>query len=258
VPALIDVEGSLVIKAVNLGWEQVPLRKLLNERLGMPNYVVDVSLALTLGETYFGAGKGVQNLICVNVGSGVGSGIVLGGHIYRGIDAIAGEIGHTTVDDDGPQCHCGNYGCLERLVASPAIAERAIRRLKQGAVSVIRDLVQGRLEEVTLSVIVEAANSSDEFARGILAETGRYLGIGIANVVNLLNPEMVILGGCVPQTARELLLEPLREAVKLRALDVHARRVRIVSADLGIEASAIGAAAWAMMQAGLLATQPCL
>jgi glucokinase-like ROK family protein len=257
VPALIDLDGGAIVKAVNLGWEQVPLRELLDKRLAMPIHIVDVSLALTVGEAYFGAGRGVQNLICVNVGSGVGSGIIVGGRIYRGADGVAGEIGHMTVDQDGPQCRCGNYGCLERLAASPAIVERAAKGLKQGALSAIRDLVGGRLEDITVQVVVEAAKSGDEFARGILAETGRYLGVGIASVVNMLNPEMVIIGGGVPQAAGELLLEPLRQAVKLRAFEVHARRVHIVSSALGIEASAIGAAAWATMQAGFLAAEPC-
>ena len=256
VPALIDIDGGIVVKAINLGWEQVPLRKLLREQLDMPIHIMDVSLALTVGEAYFGAGRGVQNLICINVGSGVGSGIIVGGQIYRGADGVAGEIGHMTVDEDGPQCRCGNYGCLERLAASPAIAERAVKGLKQGALSAIRDLVDGKLENVTVDVVVEAAKSGDEFSRGILAETGRYLGIGIASVVNMLNPEMVIIGGGVPQAAGVLLLKPLRGAVKRRAFEVHARRVRIVSADLGIDASAIGAAAWAMIQAGFLTAEP--
>ncbi len=257
VPALIDLDGGVIVKAVNLGWEQVPLRDLLDKRLDMPIHIVDVGLALTVGEAYFGAGRGVQNLMCVNVGSGIGSGIIVGGRIYRGADGVAGEIGHMTVDEDGPQCRCGNYGCLERLAASPAIVERAAKGLKQGALSAIRGLVGGRLEDITVQVVVEAAKSGDEFARGILAETGRYLGVGVASVVNILNPEMVIVGGGVPQLAGELLLEPLRQAVRLRAFEVHARRVRIVTSELGIEASAIGAAAWATMHAGFLAAEPC-
>ncbi len=253
VPALVNLEGSVVIKAVNLGWEQVPLRDLLAEALDLPIHILDVSLALTVAEANFGAGRGVPNLVCVNVGSGIGSGIVIGGQIYRGADGAAGEIGHMTVDEDGPQCRCGNYGCLERLAASPAILERAVKGLKQGALSDIRDRVGGRLEDVSVAVLVEAAQSGDDFARSIWAETGRYLGVGIASVVNALNPEMVIVGGNVTQMAGDLLLEPLREAVKLRAFEVHARRVSIVAAELGIEASAIGAGAWAMMRAGFLA-----
>jgi N-acetylglucosamine repressor len=249
VPALIDVEGQMIVKAINLGWENVPLRALVEQQLSMPVYLMDVSVAMAVAETYFGAGRGVENLICINVGTGVGSGIVIGGRLYRGVDGAAGEIGHTTVDDDGPQCRCGNYGCLERLVASPAIVERAIKGLKQGAITSVRELVTGKLEGVTVQVVAEAARSGDEFARGILAETGRYLGVGIANVVNLLNPEMVIVGGSVAELAGDLILEPMRQAVKVRAFEVHSRRVRIAPA-------AIGAATWAMIQAGFLAAQP--
>ncbi len=256
VPALIDSNSGLVVQAVNLSWEQVPLRELLREQLDIPIHIIDVSIALTVAETYFGSGRGVQNLICLNVGEGVGSGIVIGGQLYLGADGVAGEIGHTTVDEDGPRCRCGNYGCLERLVANPAIAERAIKGLKQGAISSIRDSVGGKLEEVGAQDVVKAAKLADGFAQSILIETGRYLGVGIANVVNFLNPEMVIVGGSLPQMAGELLLEPLREAVQYRSLTIPARRVRILPADLGIEASSIGAAAWAMIQAGFLAEQP--
>ncbi|MCB0181643.1 MAG: ROK family transcriptional regulator [Anaerolineae bacterium] len=254
VPGIIDTENGVVVKAVNLGWEQVPLRELLSEHLTLPTHIVDVSAALAVGETHFGAGQGARNLICINIGSGIGSGIVIGEQLYWGADGVAGEIGHMTVDEDGPQCRCGNYGCLERLAARPAIIERAIKGLKQGAVSSIRSLVDDRLEEVTVQTVVTAANDGDEFARGILNETGRYLGMGIANVVNFLNPEIVIVGGGVTETAGETLLEPLRQTVKMRAFDIHARRVRIVPAQLGIDASAIGDATWAIIKAGLLAS----
>lgn len=255
-PALIDGQSGTVIKAVNLGWESVPLRNLLEPELGLPIHIIDTSFALTVAETYLGAGRGVQNLICLNLGSGMGSGIVIRGQLYQGVDGVAGEVGHTTVIDDGPQCRCGNYGCLERLVASPAVTERAIRGLKQGAASSIRDLVGANLEDVTLQVVVSAARAGDPFACSIFAETGRYLGIGMANVVNLLNPEMVIVGGGLAQAAGELLLEPLRQTVQLRAFELPARRVRIIPAALGIEASSLGAAVWAMIKVDFLAAQP--
>jgi glucokinase-like ROK family protein len=255
VPGMIDTANGLVVKAVNLGWERVPLRALLNEHLNLPIHVLDVSAALAVGETYFGAGRGARNLICINVGSGIGSSIVIAERLYWGADGVAGEIGHMTVDEDGPQCRCGNYGCLERLAAGPAIVERAVKGLKQGALSSIRNLVKGKLEDVTVDVVAKAARSGDDFARSILNETGRYLGMGIANIVNFLNPETVIVGGGVVEAAGDMLLEPLQQTVKLRTFEVHASRVRIVPAQLGIQASAIGDATWAMIKAGLLAAQ---
>ncbi len=253
-PGLIDLEGSMVIRAVNLGWEQVNLREMIGDVDGLPIHILDVSMALALGEAYFGAGRGMENLICINVGEGIGSGILINGNLIRGSDGVAGEIGHMTVDEDGPQCRCGNYGCLERLAAGPAILDRTLKGLKQGAVSTIHQQVGGRLEDVTLLTVVEAAQSGDEFAKGILVDTGRYLGLGIANVVNLLNPQMVIVGGEVSQAAGELLLEPLRQAINFRAFEVHARRARVVPASLGLDSSAIGAATFAMIEAGYLAT----
>lgn len=256
VPGMIDAENGLIVKAVNLGWEQVPLRALLAEYLNMPIHILDVSAALAVGETYFGAGRGARHLVCINVGSGIGSTIIIAEQLYWGANGVAGEIGHMTIDEDGPQCRCGNYGCLERLAAGPAIVERAVKGLKQGAVSSIRQMVKGRLEEVTVQIVIKAAKSGDDFARSILNETGRYLGMGLANVVNFLNPEIVIIGGGIPEAAGEALLEPLRQAVKLRAFEIHASHVRIVPAQLGIEASAIGDATWAMVRAGLLSSQP--
>lgn len=249
-PGLMDADGGKVIKAVNWGWEQVNLRELVGTLEGMCLHVLDVSIALSLGEAYFGAGRGARNSICVNVGEGIGSGIFLNGAPYLGSDGVAGEIGHMTVDEDGPQCRCGNYGCLERLAAGPAIIERTVKGLKHGAVSSLRDRLGSGLDDVSLQMIVDAAQEGDGFTRNILVETGRYLGVGIANVVNLLNPEVVVLGGEVSQIAADILLEPLRQAIQFRALEVHARRVQVVRSSLGIEASAIGAATWAMIQAG--------
>jgi predicted NBD/HSP70 family sugar kinase len=249
-PGLIDPDSGRVIKAVNWGWEQIDLRELVGDLDGLAVHVLDVSVALALGEAYFGAGRGARNAICVNVGEGIGSGLFLNGAPYLGSDGLAGEIGHMTVDEDGPRCRCGNYGCLERLAAAPAVLERTLKGLKYGAVTTLRDRLGAALESVTLSMIVDAAQQGDEFSRAILSETGRFLGVGIANVVNLLNPEVVVLGGEVVQTAGDLLLEPLRLALHFRAFEAAARRVRLAHAGLGIEASAFGAATWAMIQAG--------
>ena len=251
-PALIDPDGGKVIRSINWGWEQVDLRQLVGDLAGLPLYVLDVSIALALGEAYFGAGRGARNAVCVNVGEGIGSGIFLEGQLYLGSDGVAGEIGHMTVDEDGPQCRCGNYGCLERLAAGPAIIERTLKGLKYGAVSSLRDRLGSELEQVSLQMIVDAAREGDEFTRNILVETGRYLGVGVANVVNLLNPEVVVIGGEVSHMAADILLEPLRQAILFRALEVHARRVQVLRSHLGMEASAIGASAWAMIQAGIL------
>jgi predicted NBD/HSP70 family sugar kinase len=193
----------------------------------------------------------VANVICVKVGRGLGAGLIVNGTLFRGPDNTAGEIGHILIDPEGPQCYCGNYGCLGRLVTAPAIVERATKGLKLGAASVLRQWTANDLDRVTMSMVAEAANAGDDFACQVIQETGRYLGIGIATLVDLLNPDLVIIGGGVILAGAPL-LEPIKQVVHLRSLQAPARRVRILPAQLGVEAPAIGAAALVMIHEGVM------
>ena len=251
VPGLIDVERGVVVESRNWGWEELPLREVLAHEFDLPIYIEEDDNALALGEALFGAGRGIPNVVCVKVGRGLGAGIIVNGTLFRGPDNAAGEIAHILVDPEGPQCYCGNYGCLARLVSAPAIAERAVKGLKQGAVSSLQDRAGGDLDRVTVAMIAEAANAGDPFARQVMEQTGRYLGIGIATLVNLLNPDLVIIGGGVILAGAPL-LEPIRHVVKLRTFAAPGQRVRIVPAQLGVEAPAIGAATLVMIQQGTL------
>jgi glucokinase-like ROK family protein len=253
VPGLVDMARGVVVESVNWGWKDLPLRSQLAEKLSLPVYVEEDDNALAIGESFFGAGRGMPNVVCVKVGRGLGAGIIIGGALFRGPDNSAGEINHILVDPEGPVCHCGNYGCLGKLVSAAAITGRAVKELKQGAASSILALVHGDLEQVTIALIAEAANAGDPFARQVMEQTGRYLGIGIATLVNLLNPDLVIIGGGI-LLAGAPLLEPLRRVVKLRTPAAAGQRVQIVPAQLGVEAPAIGAAALVMIQHGLLPT----
>ncbi len=254
VPGLIDVDRGVVVQSENWDWEELPLRDILAEDFDTPIYIEEDDNALALGEGFFGAGRGVSNVVCVKIGRGLGAGIVVNGMLFRGPDNAAGEIAHILVDPDGPQCTCGNYGCLVRMISAPAIAERAIKGLKQGAVSSLSGRVGDDPEKVNVAMIAEAANAGDAFAHQIMEETGRYLGIGIATLVNLLNPDLVIIGGGVI-LAGSPLLEPARHVVKLRTFGAPGERVRIVAAQLGVEAPAIGAATLVMTQEGALPTR---
>jgi len=254
VPGLIDVGRGVVVESIHWGWKELPLREILAQEFDLPIYIEEDDNALALGEKFFGAGQGVSNVVCVKIGRGLGAGIIVNNTLFRGPDNAAGEIAHILVDPEGPQCYCGNYGCLGRLVSAPAIAERAIKGLKQGAASLLRTQVGDDLEQVTVAMIAEAANAGDPFACQVMEETGRYLGVGIATLVNLLNPDLVIIGGGVILAGAPL-LESARHVVKLRALAASGRRVRIVPAKLGVEAPAIGAATFVMLQEGVLPTQ---
>lgn len=192
-----------------------------------------------LGEKWYGQGRDAAHFVCVNVGHGIGAGLVLGGVLYHGASGGAGEFGHITVDPEGPRCNCGNRGCLEVMAAGPALLRRVEEALRAGRPSVLRSLWEaGRL--IDGEPITAAAREGDAVAREVLVETGRYLGIGLAGLINLFNPELIIIGGGVAK-AWDVLSPPLLATVRERALEPLARRVRIVPSALE-EATAVGAA----------------
>ncbi|MBI4758441.1 MAG: ROK family transcriptional regulator [Chloroflexi bacterium] len=239
-PGLADPRTGRIIYSANLGWQDIAIADPVEQAMGLPTWVENNANAMALGESWCGAGRGFQNVICLNVGVGIGAGIVIRGKLYRGSGGLAGEIGHTTVDEDGPRCRCGNHGCLEALAAGPAIARRAVRGIRRGTVTRIADLVQGKLEYVTAEVVSQAAALGDPFALQILEEAGQYVGLGVANLINSLNPDVVVIGGGVAQ-AGEVFFAGVRRAVAARALQLSAAQARIVPAKLGMDAGAVGA-----------------
>lgn len=231
---LVNPDTGVSIFAPNFYLQDMPLRDELETAFGVPVQVDNDVRAMALGESWFGSGEGIENFVCINVGNGVGAGIILDHQLYRGTSFTAGEVGHTTVDPEGPKCTCGNYGCLQTLVSGPAIADRARHRIEMGEESIL----SGR--DLTGETVFQAAVAGDELAQEILRETGRYLGIGIANIINTLNPARVIIGGGVANAAR-FIMAPLRETVAQRALKSPAQKTSIVTAALGHNATAIGA-----------------
>ncbi|MEW6226980.1 MAG: ROK family transcriptional regulator [Bacillota bacterium] len=243
VPGLTDVVNGVSVFAPNIpSWHDVPIADLFCKEFGLPSWIENDARAMALGEARFGAGRGRENLLCVNVGRGVGAGLILNGELYRGERGGAGEIGHTTVDPNGPVCPCGNNGCLEVLAAGPAIAAAAIRAVATGTSTKIRELAGGRVESITAEVVSAAAQEGDVLAERLIVEAGRYLGIGIASAVNLFSPETVVIGGGVSR-AGELLFEEVRRTVKKRAFTTMVNLPDIVPSALGEDASSIGAAA---------------
>ncbi|HPU75930.1 MAG TPA: ROK family protein [Bacillota bacterium] len=243
VPGLIDPERGLSVFAPNIpGWSNIAIAQRFRSEFGLPCWVENDARAMAIGEAMFGAGRGYQNILCVNAGRGIGAGIIVNGEIYRGKQSGAGELGHMTVDPNGPMCPCGNHGCLEVMAAGPSIAAAAIRAVSSGAGTVIRDLTGGRIEEITAEVVSEAANRGDALAQGFIRESGRYLGIGIANAVNLLSPEIVVIGGGVAR-AGGILFDEVRKTVQRRAFTTMVNLPPIVPSARGEDASSIGAAA---------------
>ena len=197
VPGLIDVERGVVVESRNWQWADLALRDILAREFDLPIYIEADDKALAVGEAFFGAGRGIANMVCIKVGRGLGAGIIMDRMLVRGSDNMAGEIEHMLVDRDGPLCICGNYGCLTTLVSASAIVERATKGLKLGAVSSLSERAAGQLEQIRVATIAEEAQFGDRYAMQIMEETGRYLGLAIAMLVNLLNPDRVIIGGGV-------------------------------------------------------------
>lgn len=220
----------------------LPVVELLEKRLVLPVWIENDARAMAWGEHSFGAARGVDNFALIRVGVGIGAGLILGGELYGGAHEGAGEIGHMIVDNDGPRCRCGSYGCLETVASATAIARRAVKRLGQGQPSRIVDMVEGDLSRVIGTTVIEAADGGDELARDTLAEAGRYLGLAIGNLINLLNPSMVVVGGGTSR-AGNLLMQPLREAAMARALPALREKVQIVLTPLGEDSCPLGGAA---------------
>jgi len=242
ISAIVDHHKGVCLFCPNVeGWKNVPLKKIIEQEFGIEAVIDDSARTMTLAESWCGLAKNVENFIFVNVGIGVGSGVFIHGELYRGSGGTAGELGHTTVEENGPRCNCGNFGCLETLVSGPAIARRAREALEQGVISLIEELVEGNLNKVTPEIVVAAAKRGDKLAFNIMEKTGEYLGIGIANAINLFNPDLVIIGAGVSKAGR-LLLDPVKRVVKARALQVASEKVDVKISTLGDDAGALGAA----------------
>ena len=244
----IDSEKGLVTSSPNLpGWCDIPLRDTVGGKYGVNTFLLNDASAAVLGEHHFGAGKGINNLIMLTVGTGIGGGIIINDRLYPGPSGSAGEIGHMTIDVNGPECNCGNIGCLEMLASGTAVAKEAIRRLSQGERSSLTEIVEGKIENITAETVSLAAQKGDSLALEVISEAATYLGIGLVNLVNIFNPEMIIIGGGLAKMG-DLLLEPARRVVRERAFQLSARLVRIVQSQLGDDAAVFGAAIFARQQ----------
>ncbi|MFC2025046.1 ROK family protein [Chloroflexota bacterium] len=244
----IDMEmGIVTLSPCLAGWHDIPLRSIVEEKYKANIFLLNDAIAAALGEHRFGAGKGANNLVLLTLGTGIGGGIIINGKIYFGSSGGAGEIGHMTIDVNGPKCNCGNIGCLEMLVSGTAITKEAIRRLSQGEKSSLTETVEGRIENITAKNISLAAQNGDPIALEVIDKAASYLGAGIVNLVNIFNPDIIIIGGGMAKMG-DLLLEPVRQVLKERAFQLSSQAVRIVPAQLGNDAGVYGAAIFAFQQ----------
>lgn len=242
VPGLVDTQSGTLLYAPNLGWENVPLRQLLQSRFEFPVTVDNEAAMAAFGESYFGVARGARNILYVSAGVGIGGGLVLDGRIYPGSTGFAGEVGHMTLEMDGPLCSCGNFGCWETLAAQSSVFYRIHQAIAAGAHSSLSHYKNGRRENLTIPVIVQAAHAGDRVALDALTETGKYIGIGLANLINALNPEMVVFGGIL-SLAQEFLMPVIQDTIRVRALHWASRSAQIVVAAYGSDACVMGAVA---------------
>ena len=247
IPGPVDFSlGMAVSPPIMPGWDCYPIIQTVQQWFPNANVVIDNDVnVMALGEIHQGAGKGVNNLIFVKVGTGIGSGIVCEGRIYRGASGCAGDIGHISVSQSGPPCHCGNNGCLEAVAGGPAIAKRSLIEAQAGRSPFLLKQYERNGETITAEDVGIAACEGDAVAIEIIRESGRLIGDVLAALVNFYNPEMIIIGGGVSNLGN-LLLSSIRQAVLNRSLPLATRNLNIVFSSTGPDAGIIGALNLAM------------
>jgi len=230
-------KGMVMAPPIMPGWDRFPIRATLESQWGSSVTLNNDAELGALGEWAYGAGRGEKNLAFIKVGSGIGAGLIINRQIYGGNTGSAGEIGHLTIDENGPLCACGNHGCLEAFAGGHAIASQAKKLVASGKRTL---LSEKNLESITAGDVAEAARRGDLPAQEIIKRSGTFIGIAIAGLINLMNPSTVVIGGGVAQVG-DLLTGPIRQAVRERSLRASEHSVRITTATLGRRSSLMGA-----------------
>ena len=243
---VIDVHAGVVLSFPRPGqmdeWRNVPLRKILEREFAVPCLLEDSVRGRATAEQHFGLGIGLNDFIFINVGMGIGAAIFIDGKLYRGPGGSAGEFGHITVDEHGSLCCCGNYGCLETVASCAAIIQSVRSAIEKGVSSRVLALAREDPNRISIEMIGQAALGNDGLCFRVLNQAAFHIAVVLADVVNLLNPHVVIFGGALFRSAPELLSDPLKRVIKQRALEKSANEVQLKIATVGIESGALGAA----------------
>ena len=240
-PGPLNRTTGVVILTPNLGWHDMPVRDRIGTALGLPAWLDNDANCAMAGEWWVGAAKGARHAVTFTLGTGIGGGIVVDGKLLHGASGVAAEIGHITIETNGRRCGCGNDGCLEAYASGPAIARRTIEAIESGAESSIGAMVGGALDRISAQTVYDAAGAGDPLALEVVQDTAKYLGVGVANLINILNPEVVVICGGVTQ-AGDRLFTPLRREVTRRAFRPAVQACRIVPGLLPGTAGVVGAA----------------
>ncbi len=251
-PGLSNPETGVIFTSPHLpGWKDVPLKTIVEGETGIKTLLLNDTNAAALGELYFGAAKGARNFICVTLGTGIGGGIVIDGEIYAGSLGTAGEIGHMAIDTNGRKCNCGNTGCWETLASGTALAREAKQRISDGAKTSILEYADGDVNKVNAETVHKAAQQGDTLAKELIAQLAYYIGVGLANLIHIFNPELIVIGGGLSNIG-DMLLEPAYKLAGERVNKTAFASVRFARAELGRNSGVIGAAAYAFREIGKL------
>lgn len=230
-----------------LNYTDKPVSQLFEEKFKLPVFTENDSNLMALGEHAFGLAKGKENVLCLTLVSGVGMGLILNGKLYSGKSGFAGEFGHIIIEENGLLCTCGKKGCLETLASEEALVRMAKEGLEKGCTSIITDIADNKLANITPEVILKAAGKEDHFAIEILSKVGHYLGKGIATLIHLYNPEMIIIGGKMAK-AGQYLTDSIKQTLNIRTISQIREDTKIVTSELGEKASVLGATSLAMQR----------
>jgi glucokinase len=242
VAGIIDINRRVITEAPNLyRWKNVGLASLIEDEIGIPAFLINDASAAAVGENRYGSGRGIENMIYITVSTGIGGGLIIGGKLYSGYSGSAGEIGHMIIKTEGPVCNCGRCGCLESLASGTAMARMARERIYKGNQDTM--LKEMDVNAITAEDIAAAARKGDRLCLEVIDEAGFFLGVGFANLVNIFNPQMIVVGGGVAQMG-EMLLRPVRKSMKQHAFKLPSAAVRVVKSKLGSDAGVLGAAAY--------------
>jgi glucokinase-like ROK family protein len=249
VPGLVNRSDNIIEISPDLRWEYVDLVKILREKCDLPLKFDNVTRVMALGELWYGIGKTVKHFCVVNIGYGIGAGIIIDGKPLYGPFGMAGEFGHMTVAKDSDiECACGNYGCLEALASGHAIADKAISEIKAGRVSKLTEMVSGEIDGITTELVAQASREGDLLADEIFSMAVEYLGSAIASMINLISPQIVLIGGGVAK-AEDLILERINTIAQQRTVQTRTRKVKIQVVTFGQHAATKGAVALILNEA---------
>jgi len=243
---LVNIHNGIAVSSPNFpGWSNVPLTAIFSERFRVPTAMDNDANASALGERWVGAARGMDNFVYMTISTGIGGAFVLDGRLLRGQSGYAGEVGHMIVDPDGPPCRCGKQGCLEAMASGTALVQFAREAVEDGVPTRLGEMAHNETGRITGELLHRAALEGDGFARQVFARCGRYLGIGIANIISVLDPSLIILGGGVMK-AGAFFLQAVEEFVARKALREGQLAPRIVPAGCGDLVGVVGAAAVAL------------